>query len=398
MTIQRNGIYYPDVNLGMPTIKRAVTETLYVSPNGNNIDGSNWVNVYTTIQGALGAASTDANECTLILIAINTGANNYDIDTTGDPTYSGNYILKGTHRTWAKIKNTHASATSILKFTGYVSLEDLNFNLGSGSGNGVIITKSAFRVRKCQFVGEDLTGAATALHIDGATVLKHGIIEDCHFRGHVTHMTGILLDKAGSNLLNGLYIHDCLKGVQVVDSDSDHNLLYSADIGDCAIGVDIDAGNVQVLTDVIFHGNTLNIDDEVGDHIYTNVDGSFVVSTEPDDFTGVNVPTGDGADLWGADTEVRAAASSTVPFRIISFGHEADASEKFRVRMSADGGSTYFTDFQFEGVAAGINTSSASLPSGTEYIFNKGTQILAAAKSESAGIDNVAVWLEIQEI
>jgi len=34
----------------------------------------------------------------------------------------------------------------------------------------------------------------------------------------------------------------------------------------------------------------------------------------------------------------------------------------------------------------------------TEYIFNKGTQILASAKSESAGIDNVAVWLEIQEI
>ena len=52
----------------MPTVGIPVTATLYVSPNGNNTDGSTWARAYTTIQGALDAASTDASECTAILV------------------------------------------------------------------------------------------------------------------------------------------------------------------------------------------------------------------------------------------------------------------------------------------------------------------------------------------
>jgi len=50
-----------DELFGMPTIGRAVTATLYVSPNGNGTDGSSWTRAYTTIQAALDAASTDIN-------------------------------------------------------------------------------------------------------------------------------------------------------------------------------------------------------------------------------------------------------------------------------------------------------------------------------------------------
>jgi len=60
-------------------------------------------------------------------------------------------------------------------------------------------------------------------------------------------------------------------------------------------------------------------------------------------------------------------------------------------------GATYFDDFQFEGTALGVNTSSSGAPAGTQFIFNTGAQIKASTKCESGG-QSVAVWLIIQEI
>jgi len=243
--------------IGLGITGRAVTATLLVAVNGNNTDGKSISTAFTTIQGALDVASTNVNECTLILIGINTGANHYDIDAADDPTYTGNYILQGTHRTWQKIMNTHASATSILKFTGYVELTDLNFNLG-GDGtdpdvNGVIITKGAFRVEHCQFTGEDLGAARTALHFDGATLLKHGIVRDCTFRGDVTYMTGLLIDNTSSSKFLDLDFHFCVTGIQIVGADSDINYFHNLDIGDCNLGIDLDAGNEQHFTNISLH-------------------------------------------------------------------------------------------------------------------------------------------------
>ena len=100
--------------LGNASIGRAVSATLHVSPNGTGADGLSWRTAFTTIPDALDACSTDDEDCTLILISPH-GAGYYDIDTTGDPTWSANVILKGTHRNWAKIKNDHETSTSILK-------------------------------------------------------------------------------------------------------------------------------------------------------------------------------------------------------------------------------------------------------------------------------------------
>ena len=96
---------------------RAITDTLYVSPDGAGTNGKTWAGAFTTIQAALDAASTDANDCTQIIIAPHTM---YDINTTGDPTWTGNYELIGTHRLWQPVRNYHASATSVMKFTGKV--------------------------------------------------------------------------------------------------------------------------------------------------------------------------------------------------------------------------------------------------------------------------------------
>lgn len=378
----------PEIGAGI--IGRAVTATLYVSPNGSNAGGKTWATAYTTIQAALDAASVDADDCTLILISPHTS--NYDINTTGDPTWAGNYILAGASRNWAKIKNTHASATSIMKFTGKVMLKSLNFNLGSGNGNGVILTHGGIRLFDCMFVGEDLTGAATALHLDGA--LKHGRIYGCDFVGHVTHMTGILLDNAVRNDFVGLHIHECLTAIQIIHENSDTNFFENIDIGDCALGLDLDAGNEQHFRDILFHCNTLNVDDEVGDHIWGGILGEFPITVEPDDLVGITLTADNVANVWGADTELRAVATSTKPFRVVAVVVEPQIAQWYNLRLSADSGASFFDHVM-------VNTSRAAgstAPSGTEHIFNVGTRISGSIKAETGGSDTMKVWLKIQEI
>jgi len=382
--------------IGTSGIGRAVTNTLYVHTEGSGTSGKTWNSAFTTIQAALGAASTDASDCTLIYIAQH--ATNYDIDTTSDPTYTGNYILKGSHRTWAKIKNTHTGATSILKFTGKVSLIDLNFNLGSGSGNGIIVTHDGWRIRNCIFIGEDLTGAGTAIHLDGAARIKHGILENCHFDGHVTHMTAILLDKTAHSHFRHAHIYDCLVGIQIVDATSDSNIFKEIDIDKCVVGLDVDAGNDQHFFECGFHGNTINIDDEVGDHVYEHIHGEFPMCLCPDDLIGVQLDASNDANVYGPDTEVRSAVLATIPFRVTEVIVELGVAQKYEIRLSADSGVTFF-DYIIMDTAIGIQSN---LPSsfllGTEYIFNKGTRISGSVKAESGGEDTCQIWLKVQQI
>ncbi len=383
--------------IGAGIIGRAVTHTLYVSPNGSGLDGTTWAMAFKTLQEALAVASVSGGDCTLINISPH--AAEYDIDTTGDPTWAGDYILKGGHRNWAKIKNSHASATALMRFTGKVALWDINLNLGTG-GNGVIFTQSGWRLYHCQVVGEDLTSAGVGVRIGeggSAAVVKHGRMSNCEFVGHVTHMTGIKMDKAAGNDFEHMHIHDCLAGVQIINAASDGNYLHDIDIGECAIGLDLDAGNVQHFDHIDFHGNTLNIDDEVGDHTWKGIHGNFDVLLLPDNFTGVGLGTHVNPDTWGTNTEILAAVSRSKPFRVTSLSIEADASEKFRVRLSSDAGTSHFMDIQIEGEANANKRESIQLPGGTDRILNYNTQISGSSKSESGG-GTATVWLEIQEI
>lgn len=382
----------PLAEIGAGILGRAATQTLYVSPNGSGAGGLTWAKAYTTIQDALNVASVDADDCTLIMISPH--ASYYDIGTTGDPTWAGNYILAGASRNWAKIRNVHASAASIMKFTGKVMLSKLNFNLGSGNGNGVILTHGGPRVRDCMFVGEDLTGAATALHLDGATTIKHGRLYGCDFVGHVAHMTGILLDNAARNAVEDSHIHHCLTAIQVVHENSDMNFFKEIDIGDCAVGLDLDAGNEQHFHNILFHRNVLNVDDEVGDHIWSEIKGAFPITVEPDNLTGVLLTADNVANVWGADTELRAAVNSTKPFRIVAEVVDPNIAQWYRLRLSADSGATFFDQ-----VMVSVAKAAGSMaPSGTEHIFNKGTRISGSIKAESGGSDTMKVWLKLQEI
>jgi hypothetical protein len=377
---------------------RAVTAVLYVSPNGDDTDGSSWTKAYTTIQGALAVASADADDLTLIMIGPH--ATNYDINTTGDPTYTGNYCLKGSHRNWAKIKNEHASATSIMKFTGRVCLEDITFDCG-GAGttiNGVIISGSGTkgsRIRHTYFEAEHVDGAHTGLLIEGGT--EYIRLDDVMFHGVQANTTGLIMDDVKFSHLNGVQFHDCLTGLQITNADSDENTFNDLLFHENTLGLDLDAGNGQIFDNIHFFKCTERIDDEVGDASWKEIIGEFDITKYPDNFTGIEVATGAGTAWTGAPVEIRSAATATVPFRVIGYVLEASASEKFDVKFTADGGTTYFSIAPFEGVATGVNTKSGGAPSGTGFIFNKGTAIGAIARCESGG-EEVDVWLLVQEI
>ncbi len=378
--------------LGNATSGIAVTATLRVSPSGDGTDGLTRRTAYQTVQDALDAASTDANDVTLILIA--THATYYDINTTGDPTWSANVILLGTIDDFAEIRNDHAGATSILKLTGKSAIVNVEFDLGSGSNNGIIMTSSGATIDKVRFVGTSLTGAATALHLDGASMV-HAHIDTVEFHGHITHMIGILIDQFGFSDFHNLHFVECLTGIQIIGANSDENDFLDVDIGDCALGIDIDAGNTQHFTNIGFHDNTRNVDDEIGDHAWININGAFDIEVLPDNFAGIAVTGGGAANTYGADTELLSAASRDNPFRVVGVNFDPDASpaELYMVRFTDDSGSTFYDIHIFlgdkrEGVAA---------PSGTEHIFNAATRISCSAKSVSGGND-VAVWLQVQEI
>jgi len=367
---------------------KAITAALRVSPKGDNSDGSSWTKALNRIEDALDSASTDENDCTLILASPH--MTNYDINRAGNPTWAANVILMGTHRNWTTIRNDHTSASSIMTLTGKSAVTDLNFNLGTG-GDGLIMTRGGLRIYRCAFIGRNLASAATALWLDGDSKGFAKVI-DLDFFGHVTHMTGLKIDQFANSNFERLKMHECLTGIHVVGANSDHNLFDRLDIGECALALDLDAGNEQIFSLVQLHHNTTNVDDEVGDHTWVNIHGAFPIHIEPNNLVGVQVNAG-AADTYGGDTQLRAAVTSTVPFRIVGIHLEPSAAEWFQLRFSADTGASFYDILQFdatkrEGIAA---------PSGTEFIFNAGTRISASVKSET-GANNVKVWLEIQEI
>ncbi len=377
--------------LGGGVTGMAVTATLFVSPNGDNSDGQNWDTAYTTIQTALDAASTDADDCTLILISPH--ATNYDINTTGDPTWTGNYILRGSERVWAKIKNNHASATSIMKFTGKVSLSNITPDCGTGSNNGVIITGSNTKnavLSNVYFECEKVTGAQTALELSGGT--EYIQMSNVMFHGVQSYTRGMLLDNCKLSNFDKVDFHDCATGIQFTNT-SPSNIFSFLLFHVCTLGLDIDSGNTQFFHEVAFGGCTADIDDEVGNHAWINIRGSFPITILPNNFTGTAVNTGDGADTWSSLVTVYTNAGAA-PFRVVAVHTAPGTNEYYRLQFTVDDGTTYYDDLLFDVK----RREGGAHPSGTEYIFNKGTVIKARSKSVSAGIDTLNVWLEIQEL
>jgi hypothetical protein len=381
--------------MGVGISGRAITATLYVSPDGAGTNGKTLAGAYTTIQAALDAASTDANDCTQIVIAPHTM---YDINTTGNPTWTGNYELLGTHRLWQPIRNTGTGATCVMKFTGKVSLVNMAI-FQTGTVDGIIMTGNGYRIRQCGFNSEGITGAATSIYIDGSLgITRGGIIEDIQILGNATYTKGLHINTSKVNEFRHMHIHKCLTGIQIEGATSDYNTFHDIDIGDCdnasGVAIDIDAGNEHLFDHVDFHHNKRNIDDEVGDSIWTAIHGNFPIYIYPDNFTGITVASHVDAGEWGTLADIVAANAIDNPFRIVGVHFKPAVSQLSRVRFTADNGTVYYDDLYFDG----DKREQGAAPSGTEFIFNVNTRIEAQAKVVGGGPDNIVVWVEIQEI
>lgn len=366
---------------------RAYTRTLRVSPNGSGHNGLSWRDAYQTLPDALDAASTNANELTKILLPPGT----YDINLPGDPTWAANICIQGSHRNWPIIVNRHTAATSVINLTGGSSISDVTISCGTDSLNGLSMTGAGARLRRVYLECENVTGAQTALEFGD---VEYVIMEDVMVHGVVGFTQGMLLTGCHLSNFKDFELYSCLIGLQITGAGADDNHFKNVLLDSCALGMDLDAGNRQHFHNIDFFNCTRNVDDEVGDHDWVEIHGQFGISILPDTIlAGTPVATAAGADAWGADTELLAAAGRDNPFRIVGLHHEPSAAGWFQLRLSHDNGATFFDVLQFdatkrEGVAA---------PSGTEHIFNADTRISGSARSDS-GNDTIGVWIEIQEI
>ncbi|KKN18366.1 hypothetical protein LCGC14_0956580, partial [marine sediment metagenome] len=159
--------------------------------------------------------------------------------------------------------------------------------------------------------------------------------------------------------------------------------------------LDIDAGNSQHFENITFIGNTTNIDDEVGDSHWINIFGQFIIASLPQNLTGVTVADG-ASNAYGTYVEIIAAATNDGPFRIVGASIEAEDAGHHSIRLSADNGTSYFYEVNIDAAAAVAARVAISLPTGTEFIFNKGTQITAAWKSSNGNSETNLIWLQRQ--
>ena len=370
--------------LGNAGLGRAYTATLRVSPDGSNTDGLSWRTAYNNLNDALDACGADANDLTLILVAPGT----YDINESGQPTWTQNVVLQGNHRDYVVITNTHATASCVLRLEGLSAVFDVSIDHIAGD-NGLLMWADGAVVRRLHITSTALTGAGVSLWMDG----DDSIADDICIRGNLTNTVGLNVLSARCQYSN-INICNCATGIWIHNAGADMNRFSEIMIHGCALGIDIDSGNQNMFNDIRFHNNTRNVDSEVQDQFWENIFGHFPIRIDPDNLVGILVACG-AAGVYGADTQVIAAAAIDNPFRIVgvNFGPDATPAEWYTVRFTDSGGAPYYDVLMFHG----DKREGAAAPSGTEYIFNADTRISCSARSVTGG-NNVDVWLEIQEI
>ncbi len=368
--------------LGNAGLGRAYTATLRVSPDGSGADGLSWRTAYTNPADAFDACSSDANALTLILVAPAT----YDFNLPGEPTWTQNIVVQGSHRDFVIFTNTHVTASCVLRLEGLAAVFDVTIT-HIAADNGLLLWADGARAKYLRLVSTALTGPGVSLWLNG----DDGKATDIDILGNAAQTIGINVLGARTHYEN-LHIDDCATGIWVHNAGADSNLFDNIFIHGCALGIDIDSGNENHFKDILFLENTRDVDDEVGDSQWVNIHGRFDIEILPDNFTGITVNTG-AANTYGADTELLSAVSRDNPFRIVGVSVEPSTSEWYKLRLSADSGASFFDEIQFDGT----KRQGEAAPSGTEHIFNRGTRISGSAKDVSGG-DNVKVWLEIQEI
>ena len=387
VTIKSNNIgttYTDYFNKGM-----RYTDILYVSPDGDGSDGSNWEKAYATFPAAYAVASSDANSLTLIYVSAGT----FDFAVTGGQAIAKNIEISGAGKGVTIFKNTHATNTHVFSVSKPFIIKDCTIYRMTTSHGLVLTSGCKPTIDNVEFdMVSESAAAGTALSL---TSINDGHFTNLEFHGDTTNTIGIDINTSYSNHFKNIEVADCAVGLKIQNAASDDNFFHSVDFHDNTLAVDIDAGNIQHFENVVFIGNTTNIDDEIGDSHWVNIFGQFIVSSLPQDLTGITVADG-SSNAYGSYVEIIAAATNDGPFRIVGALIEAEDSGHHAIRLSADNGTSYFYEINIEATAASGQRVAINLPAGTEYIFNKGVQITAAWKSSNGNSEVNKIWLQRQ--
>ena len=370
------------------------TETIFVSAAGDNSDGSSWNRAYTNLRATLDwiEANQAAGEVHCILLQ----AGNWDLNLTGVPTYTASIAIYGVdarHR--AIISNGHATATGVLQFTGWCSLNNLTIDCGTGE-TGINLNGAGANGSRLRKLFIDCTALAAG---NDAILLDGGISDvklwDIVIHGEVTNTSGIRLNDAYDCIIQEIKIRHALVGLQSDHADDDGNEFTNCHIHGCATGIQIvNAGATENHFDnIYFNGCTVRITDAGTTTMFSNIFMAAAAATvSPDDVAGVLVVGAAGANNWTA-VAVQIRAVSATPFKIVGIAFECAAAERTGIRLYSDGGTTPIFQTLIETGAAVAHKAEISV---SEPIWvNQGLAIHARVKSEAGG-NNTLVWLLIK--
>ena len=393
--MEKQGIEPEVVRMIMSLAKSiAFTDTLFVSTAGDNSDGSSWDRAYTSLLTALNWIEANQQNGEVHCIMLQAG--NWDLNLTGVPTFTANIAIYGVDaRHQAYISNGHATATGVLQFTGWCSINNLCIDCGTGeigiNVNGAGANGS--RLRKICFDCAALAAGADAVLLDGGVSFVK--IWDCVINGEITNTSGIRLNNAFDCIIKEVKIHDALVGLQSDHADDDDNEFSNCHLHGCATGVQIaNAGATDNHFDkIFFHNNTTRINDLGTTTIFTNIVlGVQAQIVAPDDVAGVLVVSAAGANNWTA-AAVQIRAASATPFKIIGIAYECAVAERTGIRLFSDGGTIPIYQTLVE---TGAAVAAGALITPIDPIWcNQGLAIHAEVKSEAGG-NNVLIWILIK--
>jgi len=228
----------------------------------------------------------------------------------------------------------------------------------------------------------------SALQIDYG---REGEYEDMFFQGEGINSVAINLLETTHNHFRDIQIHECTIGIRFNDENVDDNYFEKVDFHRNEIGIDLDAGNEQHFDNLYFCDMDYNVDDEIGDSYWYNIHTEIeeAIST-PQDMVGIDVDDG-GAGIYGLDVLIYDASASDRPYYVVAVGFRPDAQEVYSLRLTENGGTTYFYETVLEArIFNQIDRFTIEFP----RVFNAHSQIHCSVRSVSGGKD-MDVWLEI---
>lgn len=364
------------------------TAILFVSPAGDNTDGSSWTKAFNAIADAIAAASAAVNDNTLILIAPAT----YAVLVT----VAGKRItLMGTDVDGVRILGVNVGPTAL------IGCKFLNLTLYDAEN---VCNRSGTVFENVTFEYLAAMGAADLLNIArniGAPADVIGVVvENCRFYGTPTFTSGIRCHlRSQQSLISNCLFLNCTNGViltsnaNVMENQITKCIFRTID----AAGINIGAACLMTtIQELDFYGCVLMIVDaaatsNVGfDTIHSD---SEVIESYP----GVSAATlvavlGGAADTFGAWIQVIPPATLTRPLIIMGIVHEACAVNELFLLDIGLGAAP----------AAAIGTLALSIASGTDLFkvpiyVPTGTEVRVRQLSRT-GVATVNVSLLIKQL